>query len=87
LNRIDRGFTGNIIANTGFIERVGFPNAQGVYALNAQYTALWGAMQSLGQMVGMIFLNPISDRIGRKMTLFVLWLILFGVGFDASCLS
>jgi MFS family permease len=70
---------GNIIANQGFINQVGFPNAQGVYALNANYTALWGAMQSLGQIIGMLGLNPVSDRIGRKVTLYLLWCILVGV--------
>lgn len=36
-------------------------------------------MQSLGQMIAMVGLNPISDRIGRKWTLYVLWCILCGV--------
>lgn len=36
-------------------------------------------MQSLGQLVGMVLLNPVSDRIGRKSTLYVLWLLLAGV--------
>lgn len=45
---------GGIIANAGFVRHVGFPNAQGVYALNANYTSLWGAMQSLGQMIAMV---------------------------------
>ncbi len=58
---------------------MGFPNKNGVYTLNAQYTALWGAMQSLGQLVGMVLLNPISDRIGRKMTMYLLWIIIASV--------
>ncbi|KAL1959385.1 hypothetical protein VTO42DRAFT_2188 [Malbranchea cinnamomea] len=69
---------GNVIANQGFINHLGFLNDEGVYTLNAQYTALWGAMQSLGQMIGMVLLNPVSDRIGRKMTLYLLWIILGG---------
>ncbi|KAL4876472.1 MFS general substrate transporter [Aspergillus karnatakaensis] len=69
---------GNIIANDGFTNRLGFLNDEGVMTLNANHTALWGAMQSLGQLLGMILLNPISDRIGRKMTLYVLWVILAG---------
>ncbi|CAM1501511.1 Fc.00g034950.m01.CDS01 [Cosmosporella sp. VM-42] len=69
---------GNIIANQGFINHLGFPNGKGERTLNAHYTALWGAMQSLGQLIGMILLNPVSDRIGRKMTLYVLWIILAG---------
>jgi MFS family permease len=71
--------SGNVIANRGFIRHFGFQNAAGVYTLNAQYTALWGAMQSLGQLIGMLFLTPVSDRIGRKMTLYVSWIILAGV--------
>lgn len=67
-----------MIANQGFIQHFGFKNAQGRWYLEAQYTALWGAMQSLGQLIGMLLLNPISDRIGRKATLYVLWVILAG---------
>lgn len=70
---------GNVIANVGFIRQVGFQNAEGEYYLNANYTALWGAMQSLGQLIGMVILNPISDRIGRKVTLYVLWTVLLAV--------
>lgn len=70
---------GNVIANQGFINHVGFLGSDGEYALNSNYTALWGAMQSLGQLVGMVFLNPISDAIGRKMTMYVLWVVLAGV--------
>jgi MFS family permease len=75
---------GNIIANQGFINHVGFPKGKGVYTLNANYTALWGAMQSLGQLVGMVLLNPVSDRIGRKKTMYLLWIILAGVSFRPS---
>ena len=60
---------------------MGLRNSKGVYTLNANHTALWGAMQSLGQLVGMVLLNPISDRIGRKMTMYLLWVILVGVRF------
>ena len=68
-----------MIANVGFIRHVGFQNSEGDYYLNANYTALWGAMQSLGQLIGMVFLNPVSDRIGRKVTLYVLWIVLLAV--------
>ena len=70
---------GNIIANQGFINHFGFPNAAGKITLNAKYTALWGAIQSLGQLIGMVLLNPVSDRIGRKMTMYLLWVLLAGV--------
>lgn len=77
--------SGNVIANLGFIRHVGFLNDEGEYELDANYTALWGAMQSLGQMVGMLFLNPVSDLLGRKMTLYALWIILLGVGLTSIC--
>ncbi|KAG4436677.1 hypothetical protein IFR05_007856 [Cadophora sp. M221] len=67
---------GNIIANRGFINHFGFPNAAGKHTLDANYTALWGALQSLGQLIGMVLLNPVSDKIGRKMTMYLLWIIL-----------
>ncbi len=75
---------GNVIANQGFINHFGFANSKGIYTLNAHYTALWGAMQSLGQLVGMVHLNPVSDRIGRKMTMYLLWVIIAGVIFFTS---
>lgn len=79
-NRVsDTLATGNVIANEGFTIHFGFPDSKGKYTLNANYTALWGAMQSLGQLVGMVLLNPVSDRIGRKMTMYLLWVILAGV--------
>ncbi|KAI9157947.1 sugar transporter [Paramyrothecium foliicola] len=67
---------GNVIANRGFIRHLGFPDGEGGYYLKAEYTALWGAMQSLGQLIGMVCLNPVSDKIGRKMTLYLLWILL-----------
>ncbi|KAH8721814.1 sugar transporter [Ilyonectria robusta] len=69
---------GGIIANQGFTNHVGFRNEAGVYTLRAENTALWGAMQSLGQLIGQVLLNPISDRLGRKRTLYCLWIILAG---------
>jgi MFS family permease len=75
--------SGNIIANAGFVRQVGFPDAKGVYKLNPSHTALWGALQSLGQLIAMLFLTPISDRIGRKMTLYALWIILLGVSWPS----
>ncbi|KAL2676510.1 hypothetical protein Neosp_010270 [[Neocosmospora] mangrovei] len=69
---------GNVIANKGFIKHIGFLNKEGKSVLNANHTALWGAMQSLGQLVAMVFMSPISDAIGRKMTLYTLWVILAG---------
>ncbi|KAL4867811.1 hypothetical protein BDV12DRAFT_209528 [Aspergillus spectabilis] len=67
---------GNVIANKGFIRHIGHPDSEGEYVLNANHTSLWGAMQSLGQLVAMIFISPVSDAIGRKMTMYVLWVIL-----------
>lgn len=76
---------GNLIANQGFINHVGFVTESGEIHLKANYTALWGAMQSLGQLLGMILMNPISDIIGRKMTMYALWVVLAAVGYLKSC--
>ncbi|KAL4878200.1 MFS general substrate transporter [Aspergillus karnatakaensis] len=67
---------GNVIANKGFIRHIGHLDGEGEYVLNANHTSLWGAMQSLGQLVAMIGISPVSDAIGRKMTMYVLWVIL-----------
>jgi MFS family permease len=76
---------GNIIANQGFIDHVGFVTDSGEIHLKANYTALWGAMQSLGQLVGMVLMNPISDIIGRKMTMYALWIVLAAVSPSKIC--
>jgi MFS family permease len=70
---------GNVIANKGFIRHIGHPDGDGDYVLNANHTSLWGAMQSLGQLVAMIGISPVSDAIGRKWTMYVLWIILAAV--------
>lgn len=70
---------GNVIANLGFVRRIGIQGASGAYALRPNDTALWGALQSLGQLIAMVFVNPISDRLGRKYTLYFLWIVLLGV--------
>jgi hypothetical protein len=75
---------GNVTANQGFIQHLDFQNAGVLYYLKAQYTATWGAMQSLSQLIGMVLLNPISDTIGRKMTLYVLWVLLAGVSVEKA---
>jgi MFS family permease len=68
-----------MLANQGFTNHMGSPNAKGKYTLDANHTALWGALQSLGQLVGMVILNPVADKVGRKPMLYVIWVILAGV--------
>jgi MFS family permease len=42
-------------------------------------------MQSLGQLIAMVFVNPISDKFGRKYTLYFLWTVLLTVsGLESS---
>lgn len=43
---------GNIIANQGFINKIGFPKSAGKYTLDAQYTALWERCSRLGNRSG-----------------------------------
>lgn len=71
-----------MIANQGFIQRVGYDTGNGEYVISGSHLALFGAMQSFGQLIGMISMNPISDTIGRKTTLYALWVL----GVVVSCL-
>lgn len=70
---------GAVIANSGFARLMGTTDDKGKYVINANHNALWGALQSLGQMIAMVGMNPISDRIGRKWTLYTLWMVLCSV--------
>lgn len=48
INLFQINLNGNIIANTGFINRVGQLDPEtGKYVLTSSSTALWGALQSL----------------------------------------
>lgn len=58
---------------------MGTTDDKGKYVINANHNALWDALQSLGQMIAMVGMNPISDRIGRKWTLYTLWMVLCSV--------
>ncbi|KAM0754628.1 general substrate transporter [Meredithblackwellia eburnea MCA 4105] len=66
---------GSIIVNKGFIKQFGtVKSSAGVLSLNAQYVSVWGGMQSVGQVIGMTTLNFLSDKAGRKKTLYAIWI-------------
>ena len=64
---------GGIISNKGFIRQ--FAGA-GVKVVPSKYVSAWGGIQSAGQTLGQIFLQFITDAIGRKAALYTLWVIL-----------
>ncbi|KAM0334537.1 hypothetical protein ACHAQA_001567 [Verticillium albo-atrum] len=71
---------GNIIANPGFAQQFGTErNENGDMALASSVISLWGAMASLGQLVGQVAISFISNRFGRKIAMYSLWIII------ASC--
>ncbi|PVH76576.1 general substrate transporter [Cadophora sp. DSE1049] len=71
------GMIGNIIANTGFVERFGTKvNGQGERYLTSPILSGWSAMGSIGQIIGMTTLPFLSDRYGRKIAMYVYWALL-----------
>ena len=67
---------GGIIANKGFIKQFGTVFTGGKQALDTNYVAAWGGIQSAGQVLGMCTLNFLSDALGRKAAFYTLLLIL-----------
>ncbi|ORY35812.1 putative sugar transporter [Naematelia encephala] len=63
---------GSIISNTGFIHKM-FGD---VKASPSQYVSAWGGLQSAGQCVGQILLQFATDRFGRKVAMYITWLML-----------
>jgi MFS family permease len=68
---------GNIIANPGFVKQFATKvNAAGTPYLEAPVLSAWSAIQSVGQIIGMISLAFITDRFGRKIAMYWYWIIL-----------
>lgn len=62
---------------------MGRTGTDGIKVINSNHIVVWGALQSIGEMVGMVSLTPVSDHYGRKTTMIVIWFILVGVS-DAT---
>lgn len=64
--------TNSIVANKGFIRQM----SGGGTELNPTHVALWGGMLSTGQFVGVGLLQTVTDKLGRKLSMYVTWLSL-----------
>ncbi|KAL3443159.1 general substrate transporter [Aspergillus insuetus] len=68
---------GNIIANTGFVQKFGTDtNANGETVLASSILSAWTSIGSVGQIIGMTTLPFLSDRFGRKVAMFWYWFLL-----------
>ncbi|KAH6689842.1 sugar transporter [Plectosphaerella plurivora] len=71
------GINGNIVANPGFVEQFATQtNSEGQRVLASPILSAWGAIMSVGQIIGMTSLPFFSDRYGRKVAMYIFWFIL-----------
>ncbi|KAH7161982.1 general substrate transporter [Dactylonectria estremocensis] len=65
------GLIGNIIAEPGFVEKLGTQrNDDGDVVLSSPVMSVWGSLGSGGQIIGMVTLPFLSDRFGRKTAMY-----------------
>lgn len=68
---------GSIVANATFIDQFGtVTSSTGVLSLDSRYVGGFTAVQSIGQIIGMLSGGYVSDRFGRKANLFSLTVFL-----------
>ncbi|KFX94393.1 hypothetical protein V490_04370 [Pseudogymnoascus sp. VKM F-3557] len=64
---------GGIVSNTGFIHKMASPGTQ---IIAGQYVSAWGGIQSGGQVIGQVLLQYVTEGLGRKPALGVIWITL-----------
>mgnify|MGYP002350316735 CR=1 FL=1 len=68
---------GNIIANAGFVAQFGTQHTDdGSVVLASSVLSVWNSLGSVGQIIGMVTLPFITDRFGRKISMYWYWLLL-----------
>ncbi|KAK1149692.1 hypothetical protein N8T08_005245 [Aspergillus melleus] len=81
------GINASIIANSGFVDRFATEiGKDGSPALASPILSGWSSIMSCGQILGMTSLAFISSRFGRKVAMYLYWLILVG-SVIAECLA
>ncbi|KAH7339191.1 general substrate transporter [Pyrenochaeta sp. MPI-SDFR-AT-0127] len=63
---------GGIVANKGFIRQMASP---GTKVIKGKYISAWGGIQSAGQFVGQVLLQYATERYGRKIALYIIWIM------------
>ncbi|KAJ5297538.1 hypothetical protein PENANT_c005G03852 [Penicillium antarcticum] len=61
---------GGIVSNKGFIRQMASP---GTSIIAGKYISAWGGIQSAGQTVGQILLQYATERFGRKVAFYIIW--------------
>ncbi|THY37340.1 general substrate transporter [Aureobasidium pullulans] len=64
---------GGLVSNKGFIRQMASP---GTKIIKGKYVSAWGGIQSAGQTIGQILLQYVTDGFGRKIALYVIWVVL-----------
>ncbi|KPM35801.1 hypothetical protein AK830_g10785 [Neonectria ditissima] len=64
---------GGIVSNKGFIQQMA---SEGTTIIQGKYISAWGGIQSAGQTIGQILLQFATERFGRKVALYIIWLVL-----------
>ncbi|OAL54016.1 general substrate transporter [Pyrenochaeta sp. DS3sAY3a] len=72
---------GGIIANKGFIKQMASP---GTKVIQGKYVSAWGGIQSAGQFFGQVFLQYATEKFGRKVALYVIWVMFVASVFAES---
>ena len=67
---------GSIVSATSFTHQMNGPNATKSYA---PYVSAWGGIQSAGQSIGQVTLPFAIERFGRKIALYIIWIVLTAV--------
>jgi hypothetical protein len=68
---------GNILANQGFINQ--FSDAADTNILDAQWVSAWGGGFAGALFLGQVAMVYVNDRFGRKIGLWVTWVIMASV--------
>ncbi|CDM30447.1 General substrate transporter [Penicillium roqueforti FM164] len=62
---------GGIVSNKGFIRQMASP---GTSIIAGKYISAWGGIQSAGQTIGQVFLQYATEKFGRKIAFYIIWL-------------